>query len=116
MALSGKGFFIWQIPNCEGGDAQKIAAEAKTAGLSHVLIKIADGIYTYNYDWAQHVDLAFPVAQALRAEGIQVWGWHYVYGNSPTAEADIAIKRIKELSLDGYVIDAETQYKEPGVK
>jgi len=114
MALKGKGFFIWRIPACEGGSAQKIAAEAKAAGLSHVLIKIADGIYTYNYDWTNHVDLVPPVAQALRAKGIQVWGWHYVYGNSPTAEADIAVKRIKELNLDGYVIDAESQYKEPG--
>ncbi len=114
MALNGKGFFIWQIPDCEGGDAQKIAAEAKAAGLSHVLIKIADGINSYNYDWSQHLDLVVPVAQALRTQGIQVWGWHYVYGDRPSDEADIAIKRIKELDLDGYVIDAETQYKDPG--
>ncbi|MEN8172221.1 MAG: nuclear transport factor 2 family protein [Chloroflexota bacterium] len=114
MALNGKGFFIWKIPDCEGGDAKKIATEAKAAGLSHILIKIANGIYTYNYDWTNHVDLVPPVAKALRAVGIQVWGWHYVYGDNPIGEADIAIKRIKELNLDGYVIDAESQYKDPG--
>jgi len=114
MALEGKGFFIWQIPTCEGGDVNKIATEAKAAGLSHILIKIANGIYTYNYDWDKKVDLVPPLANALRAVGIQVWGWHYVYGDSPTGEADIAIKRITELNLDGYVIDAEAQYKDPG--
>jgi len=114
MALKGKGFFIWKIPDCEGGDANKIATLAKAAGLSHVLIKVANGIYSYNIDWTNQVDLVPPVAAALRAVGIQIWGWHYVYGDSPTGEANIAIKRIKELNLDGYVIDAESQYKDPG--
>ncbi len=114
MTLKGKGFYIWKIPDCEGGDANKIANVAKAAGLSHVLIKIADGIYTYNYDWNKRVDLVPPVANALRARGIQVWGWQFVYGSYPSKEADIAIKRIKELNLDGFAIDAEHHYRESG--
>lgn len=116
MALQGKGFYIWKIKDCEGGDATKIASTAKAAGLSHVLIKVADGGYSYNYDWNRKVDLVPPVANALRSMGIQVWGWHYVYGDYPTSEASIAVKRIKGLNLDGYVIDVEHQYKEPGKK
>ncbi len=114
MALQGKGFYIWKIKDCEGGDANRIASVAIAAGLSHVLIKIADGIYTYNYDWNSRTDLVPPVANALRAQGIQVWGWHYVYGDDPAKEAKIAIQRVNGLNLDGYVIDAEHQYKEPG--
>ncbi len=114
MALKGKGFYIWKIKDCEGGNANAIALEAKEAGLSHVLIKVADGIYTYNYDWNARVDLVPPVASALRAMGIQVWGWHYVYGDNPGKEASIAVQRIKGLNLDGYVINAEHQYKESG--
>ncbi len=45
--------------------------------------------------------------------GIQVWGWQYVYGNEPGPEARMAIKRIDQLALDGFVIDAEEQYKLP---
>ncbi|MBU0511949.1 MAG: nuclear transport factor 2 family protein [Chloroflexi bacterium] len=116
MTLKGKGFFIWKIKNCESGNANKIAIEAKAAGLSHVLIKIANGIYTYNYDWDKKIDLVPPVAQAMRNMGIQVWGWHYVYGDNPVSEARIAIKRVQELGLDGYVIDAESQYKQSGKK
>lgn len=114
MGLQGKGFFIWKIPNCEGGDPVAIANVAKAAGLSHVLIKIADGIYTYNYDYTRKVDLVPAVALELRKKGIQVWGWHYVYGYNPLGEAKIAIQRTQQLQLDGYVIDAEGEYKEAG--
>ncbi len=114
MALQGKGFYIWKIRDAEGGNAQQIALEAREAGLSHVLIKVANGIYAYNYDWNRRVDLVPPVVSALHAMGIQAWGWHYVYGDSPTGEANIALKRIRELNLDGYVINAEVQYKQPG--
>ncbi len=114
MDLKGKGFYIWKIKNCEGGDPDKIAARAREAQLTHVLIKIANGIYAYNYDWDQHLDLVPPVAQALKARGIKVWGWHYLYGDSPIGEARKAVERVQELSLDGYVIDAEGPFKKPG--
>lgn len=113
MTLEGKGFFIWKIKNCEGGDANKIAQVAKSAGFSHVLIKVANGIYTYNYDWDRNVDLVPPVANALRSVGIQVWGWHYVYGESPSKEANKAVERVQGLNLDGFVVDAEAPYKKP---
>lgn len=112
MTLEGKGFFIWQIANCENGDVNVIASLAQDARLSHVLIKIADTIYSYNI--TNGVDRVPPLVQALRARGIQVWGWHYVHGNDPLGEARKAIERVQGLQLDGYVIDAEAEYKEPG--
>lgn len=114
MALQGKGFFIWKIPDCEGGNPTAIANAAVAAKFTHVLIKIADGNYSYNYNRTTKVDLVPPVAQALRAKGIQVWGWHYVYGYDPAGEARIAVQRIKDLNLQGYVIDAEGEYKQSG--
>ena len=56
MSIGGKGFFIWKIQNCEGGDVKKIAQLAHQAGFSHVLIKVANGIWKYNYDWENHID------------------------------------------------------------
>ncbi len=114
MSLKGKGFFIWQIKNVEGGSPSAIAKRAAAAGLSHVLIKIADGNYPVNLDRNTGADLAPPVALALHAKGIQVWGWHYVYGYDPVGEARIAVKRIRQMDLDGYAIDAEVEYKAPG--
>ncbi len=113
MALTGKGMMIWRIPNCEGGNAAAIANTAKAAGFSHVLIKIANDTRPYNVD-ASGKDLVAPVVDALRAKGLQVWGWHYVYGYDPLGEAKIAVSQTKRFSLDGYVIDAEVEYKEAG--
>jgi hypothetical protein len=117
MSLYGKGFFIWQIKRCDGGVPSAIAARAVDAGLSHVLIKIADGSnWPYNYDFDAGVDLVPPVAAALREVGVEVWGWHYVTGNNPLGEAQLAIDRTLALDLDGYVIDAEAEYKKKSKK
>jgi len=112
--FKGKGFYIWQIRRCESGVPETIANKAQNAGLSHVLIKIADGTEAYNFDPTTGIDLVPPVVSALRNRDLIVLGWHYVYGYDPNGEAEIAIQRIRELDLDGYVIDAESQYKLPG--
>jgi len=114
LNLQGKGFYIWQIRRCEAGDSRVIANVASQAELTHVLIKVADGSSPYNIDPNTGVDLVPPVLQALRERSILVLGWQYVYGYDPIGEADIAIQRIQNLGLDGFVIDAEDQYKQPG--
>lgn len=114
MELLGKGMYVWKVPDCEGGNAEAIARAASEAGLSHVMVKIADGTNTYNYDKDRRVDRALPVIQALRQKGIQAWGWQYVYGDNPLGEARIAIRRIQELGVAGFVINAEAEYKQSG--
>lgn len=113
MALRGKGFFIWKVQYCENGNSAAIVNLAKRANLSHVLIKVADGNYSYNLT-SNGVDLAVPLVQALRAAGIQVYGWHYIYGDDPIGEANKAIQRIQQGALDGYVLDVEGEYKDAG--
>ncbi len=110
--LTGKGWFIWQVSRCEHGSPAAIADRAAAAGLSHVLIKVADRAHDFGINWHGQ-DLVAPVAEALRARGIQIWGWHYVYGQQPVDEARAAVKRARQLGLDGYVIDAEGEYESP---
>jgi len=114
MILTGKGYFLWRILQCEKGDPEKIANQASDAGLSHMIIKVADGAFPYNYDRDKKVDYVPDLVNALRARNISVWGWHYVYGGYPQQEAEIALKRAKQFSLDGYVVNAEGEYKLPG--
>lgn len=116
MTLMGKGFYIWKVRDCEGGDVNKIASAAVQAGLTHVLIKIANGTVDYNVDPTIGADYAASLAAALRTHGIQPWGWHYVYGSNPAGEASQAIERINATGVEGYVIDAEAEYKQPGRK
>lgn len=113
MTLTGKGFYIWRIEACEQGDVNRIAQLASDAKLSHVMIKVADGPYIYNIDPDTKADLVQPLVSALKASSIPVWGWQYVYGLDPIREADRAIQRVKQLDLDGYVINAEVEYRDP---
>jgi hypothetical protein len=108
---SRKGFYLWQLMNCEAGDPEQIARMARAAGLGHVKIKIADGTHDYN------VSVSIPrTIQALRTynPGIQILGWQFVYGYDPIGEAQKAVERILELNLDGFAVDAEAEYKLPG--
>jgi ketosteroid isomerase-like protein len=114
MALKGKGWFIWQVRNTEGGDPNAIANEAVKAGLSHVAIKVADAGVAVNLDPVTKADLLPPIVAALKSRGIQVWGWHYVYGYDPVSEGRMGAQRVQQLGLDGYAIDCEVEYKEPG--
>jgi len=115
MSLTGKGFFIWKIHDCEGGNPAAIVSAAKAAGLSHVLIKIADGMNHSNVDKTTGTDYVPPLVQALHAAGIQAWGWHYIYGADPVGEAWNGGRRARSLGLDGYVIDAEREFKAAGM-
>lgn len=114
--LEGKGFFTWKIPNCERGDPSAIATRANEAGLTHLILKVADGTMIYNGNWGDPKDYTTPVVMALREHGIKVWGWHYLYGDNPTSEANVAITRIRQYDLDGYVLDVEKEYKDSGKK
>lgn len=114
MTVQGKGWYLWKVRDCENGDPNAILAEAQKASLSHVMIKVANGGNTYNFDHQRRIDLVLPVVKVLKAAGIQAWGWQYVYGNDPLSEARKAIQRIRELDLDGFVVNAEVEYKEPG--
>jgi hypothetical protein len=111
MSVGGKGFFIWKIQKCENGDVKQIAQLARNSGFSHVIIKVANGIWKYNYDWKNHVDWCPDLVAALRENGIQPWGWHYVFGEDPVREARVAVERVNGLGLKGYVIDTEGHYK-----
>jgi hypothetical protein len=109
--LVGKGMYMWQLIRCESGNPDRIGQVAREAGLSHVLIKVADGIGDYNVS----ADIPAIIASLRHyIPGIVVFGWQYVYGASPLSEAQKAISRIRKFGVDGFVINAEAQYKAAG--
>ena len=113
MTLQGKGFFTANLADCEGGNPVAILAAAQAAGLSHIIVKIADGTQSAGLD-ASGIDFTAPVVQALQQAGLIVWGWQIVYGNNPSAEAAIAITRTQALGLNGYVVSAGTEFEQAG--
>lgn len=106
VKIKGKGFFIWKVHECQGGRINDIVLAAVAAGIKHIYIKIADGATGYNGDVAALV-------AALQAVGIEVWGWQYVYGFNPQAEARMAARRIRESGVTGFIVDAEGEFKVP---
>ena len=106
MALTGKGIYLWQILRVGEGDPAVIANKAANAKLTHVVIKVADG--KYGYGFYNGKDLVPAVVAALRAKGIQPWGWQYIYGKDPLVEARKAVQRVRSLGLGEIrLIDAD---------
>jgi hypothetical protein len=101
MTITGKGIYIWQLPRIARGHVPTMVHRAVDAGLTHVLIKVADGITRYNRS------LLPSATEAFRAAGIQVWGWGWLWLREPAEEATVAASVVNELKLDGFVINAE---------
>jgi hypothetical protein len=123
MIPQGKGIFIWKLLLAAGGDPVKMATMAHQAGFAWVAIKAADGLSNYNQGspptWGGP-DLLGAAVAALKAMGIKVYGWQYVYGANALgvsiakSEANVAVDNIKRFKFDGWFIDAEHQYKRKG--
>jgi hypothetical protein len=99
----GNGMWIWQIEKSEGGSVDAIAARAAAAGVTTVFVKAGDG----TTPWAQFSPL---LVGSLHQHGIKACAWQFVYGNSPAAEANVAIQAI-QAGADCFVIDAESAYE-----
>jgi peptidoglycan hydrolase-like protein with peptidoglycan-binding domain len=100
----GNGMWIWELDRSEGGDAAAIAARARAAGMSTVFIKSSDGATSR---WAQFNP---QTVAALKAQGLRVCAWQFVYGNDPAGEATLGADAVAD-GADCLVIDAETQYE-----
>ena len=103
----GKGYYIWNLSRCGGGNPARITEMALAAGLSWVTIKLHDGP---NEHANTRQNLA-AVTLALQSAGIKVWGWGYEYGILPEAEASKAVELTNRYGLTGYIMDVEHEYK-----
>lgn len=122
-ALQGKGFYIYILDRREYDIATwvQMAIEAQ---VTHVLIRAANGIYAFN----QH--LMSEAVQAFHDASIQVWGWHYIYpfykkpdGSRYTSTTQAvllqrqiarAVSEMSTLGFDGWVVNAEKEWKYTG--
>lgn len=110
--ISGRNMFIWRLAPVVAAemDVATLVRKAKAAHLSGVWIKVADGKTTYENVTAQQGKLFQQVRDALRAEGIALWGWQVPHGGTASnakAEAVAVAKLATSLDLDGILMDAE---------
>jgi peptidoglycan hydrolase-like protein with peptidoglycan-binding domain len=101
--FEGDGMWIWYASRSSGGSPDAIAARAQASGIETVFLKSSDGP---NY-WSQF-NSAY--VSALKARGLRVCGWQYVYGRLPVSEARAGRRAIQN-GADCLVIDAEIEYE-----
>jgi len=95
--------WIWYLSRSDGGSVPAIIARAHAAGVVTLIIKSSDGA---NY-WSQ---FSPGLVRELRAGGLHVCAWQYVYGSEPRAEA-LAGARAVGAGAQCLIIDAEAEYE-----
>jgi hypothetical protein len=112
---SGKQIFLWNVPAGDGGNPEAIADLLSLGGFDEVWVKAANGAYPHVPNrlrwplWGQNLRPEF--VQVMHARKIRVIGWGYCFGDNFLGEADIAIKTVKELGLDGWGFNCETKFE-----
>jgi hypothetical protein len=101
--LAGDGMWIWELRKAQRGNVKKIAGRAKKRGIETVLIKSGDAGHT----WSQ---FSTRLVKALKARGLNVCGWQFIYGRGPKAEANVGAAAVAR-GADCLVIDAEGHYE-----
>ncbi|CAB4922279.1 unannotated protein [freshwater metagenome] len=102
-ALRVNAMWIWELSRSDGGDIVAIGTRAKAAGFGAVYVKSADA----GKVWSQFTPEA---VAALKAQGLRVCAWQFVYGRRPVAEAR-AGALAASYGADCLIIDAETSYE-----
>jgi peptidoglycan hydrolase-like protein with peptidoglycan-binding domain len=102
-AIEGRAVWIWDLRRSAGGDPDAIAAQARAAGVRSVFIKAADGANRLS-------QFSAPVVAALRARGLYVCAWQYVYGRHPSLEAAAGVAAVRD-GAQCLIVDAEAEYE-----
>jgi Putative peptidoglycan binding domain/Glycosyl hydrolases family 25 len=102
-AFTTRGMWIWQLDKSQGGSLSSIAKKAKRHGVKTVFVKSSDG----DDYWES---FSSRLVRRLRAKGLYVCAWQYVYGNKPVSEAALGARAVRA-GASCLVIDAETEYE-----
>ncbi len=100
--FDGTGMWIWYVSKSNRGDLAAIAAQARQHGVRTVFVKSSDGT-TW---WPQ---FSPALLSALKAQGLEVCAWQFVYGDHPAGEAALGARAVST-GADCLVIDAESAY------
>jgi len=104
------GFLIWRLNNIRPIDdtIEKLLA----VGARWVSIKVRDGSSNFNYydadgRWTGNPDYLSQVIQKMKAAGLEVGGWQFVYTDRMKQQAEAARAAVSTFGLSHWLIDAE---------
>lgn len=105
----GKGMWMWQVPEIEGGNVEAMIDRARDVGLSHIYVRTGsswDGFYGGPF-----LDQILPAAHEA---GIRVYAWDFprlINNDADVARAAAAIHHEAPGGhrIDGFAADIETR-------
>jgi hypothetical protein len=105
----GKGMWIWQPDQVEGGDVNAMVARATATGLTHVYVRMGSSVDGFTA--GPFLDALLPAAHA---SGLRVYGWDFPYFQDVNADVMRAVQAIRYTTpdgqrIDGFSPDIETQ-------
>ena len=103
LPIRGRSMWIWYLSRSDGGSPSAIIARARAAGVLTLIIKSSDG----GHYWSQ---FSPGLVDELRAGGLHVCAWQYVYGSEPEAEARAGARAV-DAGAQCLIIDAEAEYE-----
>lgn len=109
QSLHGQGIWIWQLPQCAGGNPEQLIAQCIRQHFNHVLIKCVDGAKPFT----RNAGIDRAIVKRLRELNIMVAGWGYHYGRDPEAEALAAVESCQRLGHSIYVCNSEVEFENP---
>jgi len=103
----GRGFYIWRLEKCYGGDLDKIIERCKKSHITWVAVKCGDQGRQWNQFTKQMV-------KRFTDSGIRVWAWSY---DTPTflKEQTEVYKKVLGMGIDGVLVNAEQEWKQSNV-
>lgn len=99
----GRGLWCWYLTNNGGLDG--LIAKAHATKSRYLLIKAADGDHRFG-------GITRDTVRAVSEAGLTPILWHYIYGDSPNGEVNIALAALDELQPGGWVADVEAEYEQ----
>lgn len=113
MIPKGKGIYIWQPDRL--GTPEFVAQKAQEVKLDWVCMKFQDGIFVTDGSTVADFEAFHPdrYVECLKARGIKVHGWGYVYGRTKyqvDGEVRATLAAIERFKPESWTIDAEREY------
>lgn len=106
--LAGKGLFVRHIWEVEGDDGAAMARWARRLGARFLVVKCTHAGGPYRLSAER--DPTPAMVRTLSDQGLTVWGWAGLIGESPEGEAKALLDRAAELNLRGWVLEPSSRY------
>lgn len=123
MIPAGRGFYVWVLAKCEGGNVAAIIDRCQRCGVSWLAVKIGNTGSSWIPKFRHKVQLTRDVVDQFHAAGLKVFGWSYDLPRSyRTREGEARFapsilerqaevyKKAAAIGCDGVISDSEAEW------